>query len=70
VHLLDGSSEAADTAARSHLKTVLVEMEKPTEVHLLMLAKMQASDRGAELDNQMPIAFSRSNKIDVLKWNA
>jgi hypothetical protein len=42
-------------------------MEKPTEAHLLMLAKMQVCDQGVELDNQMPIALSRSKKVDVLK---
>jgi hypothetical protein len=67
LRLLDESTGAADIAARSSLRTVLVEMEKPTEAHLLMLAKMQVSNPGADLDNQMPIALSRSKKMDVLK---
>jgi hypothetical protein len=40
-----------------------MKMEKPTEAYLLMLAKMRASDRGAELYNQIPIAFSRPKEL-------
>jgi hypothetical protein len=65
--MLDEVPGAADVAALSSLRTYLSEMEKPAEAHLLMLAKMQGSLRGADLDNQMPIALSRSKKTDVLK---
>jgi HEAT repeat protein len=64
---MDSNPEAANIAARSNLPTVIAAMEKPTEPVLLMLAKLQVSDHGIELDSQMPIGFSMSKKKDVVK---
>jgi hypothetical protein len=65
--LIDNNPAAADMAARSNLPNVIANMEKPTETGLLMLAKMQVSEHGIDLDVQLPVTFSLSKKREVLK---
>jgi hypothetical protein len=65
--IMDGDPAAASVAARSNLPAVIAALGKPTEPVLFMLAKLQVSDRGLELDDQMPITFSMSKKREIVK---
>jgi hypothetical protein len=65
--LLDGSPESAAIAARSNLCAILMELEKPSESHMLMLAKMQVSETGVAMDNQLPIVISMSKRVDIVR---
>jgi hypothetical protein len=56
--MLDAAPGAAGVAARSALRGAVLEMPRPDEAHLFMLAKMQATDAAPELDPQAVVTLA------------
>ena len=64
---LDTVDCACDMAAKSLIPRVIVELDKPSEKALVILAKLMATEHTLPCDVQTAIAFTSSKDVNVLK---
>jgi hypothetical protein len=62
-----GTDADVDAAARSSLPRALLDVSKPSDTSLLILAKILATGKAPPLDQHTPINFAASGNADVLK---